>query len=195
VNQNCWLKCSIIAPLSRTMIPDGGASIEMTVAAVKKIFSAYSGYQKGKLAESDQALREEVRRRARMVREHIETVHGIAHRKRLTDLRVTLNDVLVTCDSMEDDAKFSTSHTPGSAHSASSKISKKMLKNLVQHDLNTLKKLLEATREGNQMMVDIGEELGERELSKQSLEINRRMNGARNHFRERNMILDGFIKK
>jgi len=177
------------------MLPDGGASLEVTFAAVKKIFSAYSGYQKNKLAESDQALREEVRRRSRMVREHVESSHKVAHRKRLTDLRVALNDVLEACDAFEDDAKFSTSHTPSSGHSASSDINRKTLKRLVQHDLDTLRRLLEATRGANQLMDDLGQDGEETELNKQAHELGRMMNSARNHFRERNMLLDGYAKK
>ena len=46
-------------------------TVAATVAATKVIWAAYAGYQMGKLSQSDQALREEVRRRAEMIHHHL----------------------------------------------------------------------------------------------------------------------------
>jgi hypothetical protein len=170
-------------------------SIELALAAARNIFSAYGGYQKGKLAQSDQALREEVRRRSRMVRDHIEAVHDKAHKKRMKDLRSTIKEVMECCDSLEDDARYSTSHTPKATHDVQVDISKKILKKLVNHDLETLERMVKATRSANELVHDLSTNQDEDVLVRQASDLRQSLTGARNHFRERNMIFDGYTKK
>ena len=177
------------------MLPDGGATIELAISAVQKIFSSYGGYKRGKLSQSDQALREEVGRRTRMVREHLDAVHDKAHRKRLRELRSELKEAMETCNAIDDDARFSTSSTPEVSHDAQVKLTKKVLKQIVEHDLDTLEKLVKVTNAANQVENDIAEGLEESELVRQVSGVRQSLIGVRNHFRERNMIFDGYTKK
>ena len=119
----------------------GDPAIKATIAATKVVWSAYAGYKKGQLGESDHAIREEVRRRGEMVRNHLEPVHDDAHRAEETELRERITAAIEACDTFVDEARFSVSHTPMSDHDAGAKLDKKMMKRLVEHDLATLERL------------------------------------------------------
>ena len=112
-------------------------TLSVANTATKMMFAAYSGYQKGKLANSDQGLREEVRRRAEAVKEMLHPLHKNAHRKKLRSLRSEIQEVMDLCDEFASSAKYSISHTPNSQHDAAVQLKKKSLKILVEHDFNT----------------------------------------------------------
>ena len=162
---------------------------------VRALYSAYGGYQRGKLAESDQGLREEVRRRSEMVKSHLTTVHDIAHTHGRRELRDTLLIAMNSCMALSDDAKFSTSHTPNTNHDAQPKIPRKKLKALVEHDLDTLQRLVKCVNIANELEEGHIEDADWQSAVRSARTLNQSLTSARNHFRERNMILDGLMKK
>ena len=173
----------------------GDPAIKATIAATKVVWSAYAGYKKGQLGESDHAIREEVRRRGEMVRNHLEPVHDDAHRAEQTELRERITAAIEACDTFVDEARFSVSHTPMSDHDAGAKLDKKMVKRLVEHDLATLERLREATQAANRLAEASGRRGHVEEQITLASEVRQRMIGARNHFSERNMILEGMTRK
>lgn len=172
-----------------------GLNISTAVTAVRALFKAYSSYEKGKLAHSDQSLREEVRRRSRMIREHLEPLHDDAHREGAIKLRERVVDVINLCDKIGVDAIYTASHTPDSEHIAQANLNKAKLKELVSHDLATLEKLVACTRLVNETSHIIGTESDEEKALVKLNELRQDLTGARNHFRERNMLLDGLTAK
>jgi Asp-tRNA(Asn)/Glu-tRNA(Gln) amidotransferase A subunit family amidase len=169
--------------------------ITASLTATKALWAAYAGYQKGKLGESDQALREEVRRRSEMIRNHLDAIHDEAHRDGKRRLRRSINDVMQACDVLITDARYAVSHTPNSKHDAAPQMNKKALKKLIEHDLATLERLRDSTQAANQLAHDLAGGSEESELVDLAGTVRQKMTGARNHFSERNMIIDGLTKR
>ena len=170
-------------------------TLSVAITATKMMFAAYSGYQKGKLANSDQGLREEVRRRAEAVKEMLHPLHKNAHRKKLRSLRSEIQEVMDLCDEFASSAKYSISHTPNSQHDAAVQLKKKSLKILVEHDFNTLDKLVNCEKFISEMTQKINNSSDENTLIQEIGEIRTMLIESKNYFTQRNMIIDGYIKK
>ena len=168
--------------------------LNAAIAATKAVWGGYSGYARGRLRHSDQALRQEVRRRTLMVRSHLEVVHDQAHYDRRTRVREQASTVIDACDELAKDAHLATSVAPESAHDGVVELPTKLLKQLVEHDLGTLEKLVHCTRISNEIE-HADPEAPESELKGLLRGLRQDLTGARNHFRERNMLLDGFVKR
>ena len=177
----------------------GGTMIDPTlsvaITATKMMFAAYSGYQKGKLANSDQGLREEVRRRAEGIREMLHPLYKNAHRNKLRNLRSEIQGVMDICDDFADSAKYSISHTPNSQHDAAVQLKKKSLKMLVEHDFNTLDKLVNCEKSIPNVAQKINSSENENSLIVEVGQIRTMLIQSKNYFTQRNMIIDGYIKK
>tara|TARA_B100000029_G_scaffold467745_1_gene504197 strand:+ start:116 stop:694 length:579 start_codon:yes stop_codon:yes gene_type:complete len=177
----------------------GGSMIDPTlsvaITATRMMFSAYSGYQKGKLANSDQSLREEVRRRADGIKNQIYPLYKKAHRNKLRELRSEIQEVMDICDEFADSAKYSISHTPNSKHDAAVQLKKKSLKMLVEHDFNTLDKLVNCEKNISTLIDEGYSEGSENSMCKEVGEIRGLLVDSKNYFTQRNMIIDGYIKK
>ena len=120
-------------------------ALPVLINGVKALASAYDGYEKGRFMKSDQAVREEIRRRADMMRSHIERIMERHHRDGNREQRD-------------------------------------------EHDLKTLNLLVDTTRMLNLILS------GDEEAPSMA-EIHDRIGRARNHFRERNMYIDGLEKR
>ncbi len=170
-------------------------TLSVAITATRMMFSAYTGYQKGKLANSDQGLREEVRRRVESVKNQLYPLYKKAHRNKLRELRSEIQEVMDICDEFADSAKYSISHTPNSKHDAAVQLKKKSLKLLVEHDFNTLEKLVNCEKNISTMVVvgDISSEVNL--IIKQMSEIRTMLIDGKNYFTQRNMIIDGYVKK
>ena len=62
------------------MFPD--PSISAVITATRLLFTAYNGYQKGKMTKSDEALRNEVRSRNEKIRGQIDILYSKAHKNK-----------------------------------------------------------------------------------------------------------------
>ena len=71
----------------------------------------------------------------------------------------------------------------------------KVQKKLVNHDLSTLNLLVEATRDANLLLESLRTIGDEGELNTMAGLVHDRIGRARNHFRERNMYIDGLVKR
>lgn len=168
--------------------------LNAAIAATKALWGGYSGYSGGKLRNSDQALRQEVRRRTLMVRSHVEVVHDQAHYARRSVVRDAAKSALEACDELARDAQLATSVAPSSDHDGVVELPRKVLKQLVEHDLVTLEKLVASTRRSNAVEhADPDQE--DASLAGELRHLRQDLTGARNHFRERNMLIDGFVRR
>ena len=175
------------------MFPD--PTISAVITATRLIFTAYSGYQKGKLANSDQALREEVRRRCEAVRGQITPLYSQAHRNKQRNLRNSLQDIMDVCDQFIADARYSISHTPDSSHGAAVKLNKKSLKLLIEHDFDTLDRLVKCEEQIKVIAIDLGSAANEGDLCTLTSTTRVILTESRHHFAQRNMIIDGYVRK
>ena len=170
-------------------------TLSVAITATRMMFAAYSGYQKGKLANSDQGLREEVRRRAEGVKDLLHPLYNKAHRNKLRNLRSEIQEVMDICDEFADSAKYSISHTPNSKHDAAVQLKKKSLKILVEHDFNTLEKLVNCEKYISELSQEVNSNVNEDVLIPHIGKIRTMLIAGKNYFTQRNMIIDGYVKK
>ena len=171
------------------------AGVGTAISAVRAVFTAYAGYEKGRIVDTDRGIREEVRRRATMVRQHLDGIHDTAHRERQRNLREAVKQAVEVLDAVADDAGTSVSAMPKSKHEAAHSLKKKDLKSLVQHDFDTLTRLVECTRSANEIADGQAKGQDESDLVSATKSLRQKAHGIRNHFRERNMILDGVASR
>jgi hypothetical protein len=113
----------------------------------------------------------------------------------MKELRGSCDEIFATIQSISGDAQFSVTGSPRSSHIEVGKLSKKAQKQLVNHDLSTLNLLVEVTRDANALLESLRTSEEEAELIIMAGGINDRIGRARNHFRERNMYIDGLVKR
>ncbi|GEM_PF-221022 len=177
-----------------TMDPTALA-LTASVNSVRILVSAFDGYEKGKFIKSDKAVCEEIRRRSEMLKDHFERVHAHSHKNGLKELRGSCDDIFTTIQSMSKDAQYSITGSPKTIHLDVGKLSKKAQKKLVNHDLSTLNLLVEATRDANELLESMRTDGTQGELTKKAQMVHDRIGRARNHFLERNMYIDGLVKR
>jgi hypothetical protein len=168
---------------------------DSAILAVKAIFSAYSGYSKGSFVDTDRAIREEVRRRGVMLSNHLDNIHDTAHESRHRNARRESEKVNEICQQIQNDAQYGSSQTPHTGHEGIGKMNKKSIKKLVKHDLSTLEKLVKCTKKVNEIFDSQSKNPEEAEVVQGLRELTQMCTGARNHFLERNMIIDGLTKR
>tara|TARA_B100000131_G_C18106061_1_gene607866 strand:- start:1476 stop:1997 length:522 start_codon:yes stop_codon:yes gene_type:complete len=168
---------------------------DTAILAVKALFSAYSGYTKGKFTDSDRGVREEVRRRSTMLKNHLANIHTSAHDSRHRKARREADNVIEVCEQIQTDAQFSTSRTPHSTHDGIGKMNKKSIKKLIDHDLSTLQKLVKCANKVNEISDSQAKGVEEIEVVTGLKELAQMCTGTRNHFLERNMLIDGLTKR
>ncbi|MBT4059882.1 MAG: hypothetical protein HOE69_06215 [Euryarchaeota archaeon] len=170
-------------------------ALPAAINGVRMLVSAFEGYDKGKFIKSDKAVCEEIRRRSKMLQDHFERVHAHSHKNGLKVLRDACDEIFVTIASMADDAQYSVTGSPRTVHIDVGKLSKKAQKKLVNHDLTTLNLLVEATRDANALLESLRTSGDEAGLNNMAGLVHDRIGRARNHFRERNMYIDGLVKR
>tara|TARA_B100001123_G_C15239183_1_gene998410 strand:- start:157 stop:684 length:528 start_codon:yes stop_codon:yes gene_type:complete len=168
-------------------------SISAAITATRLLFTAYNGYQKGKMTKSDEALREEVQRRTEEIRSQIDLLYSKAHRNKQRDLRNSLQDIIDLCDQFISDARFGLSHSSNSKHDAAVKMNKKSLKILIEHDFNTLDKLVKCNEKIETIAKRIETNSSESELYSLAIETRTMLSKSQNYFSQRKLIMYGHL--
>ena len=164
-------------------------SISLAVAAVRNIFSAYGSYQKGRLSLTDKGLRDEIRRRLGMVRNHLTSTHERVLENRWVKAVSRTEAAISTVDSFHSDTTMGISGTSDSNHLDAKKPNKKELRALIEHDMSTLQRLVDATHKVNEAMAGISDDDDGESTKKLIDEVQQKVTGARNHFSERQALL------
>ncbi len=173
------------------MFPD--PSISAAITATRLLFTAYNGYQKGKLINSDESLRTEVQGRIDRLRIQIDLLYTKAHRNKQRDLRSSLQDIIDLCDQFTSDARFGFSHSTNSKHAAAAKMNKKSLKVLIEHDFNTLDKLETCKNHIENLTNRIETDSEESELYLISKETRIMLAKSKDYFSQRKLIMYGYL--
>ncbi|HJL60244.1 MAG TPA: hypothetical protein QF802_01295 [Candidatus Thalassarchaeaceae archaeon] len=170
-------------------------ALPAAINGVRLLVNAFDGYDKGKFIKSDKAVCEEIRRRSAMLQDHFERIHTHSHKNGLKDLRSSCDEIFASIQNIGNDAQYSVTGSPRTVHIDVGKLSKKAQKKLVNHDLTTLNLLVEATRDANELLESLRTGGEEGELTNMAGMVHDRIGRARNHFRERNMYIDGLVKR
>ena len=170
------------------------ATLATAVQAVKMVVSVYDGYEKGRFMKTDEAVRSEIQRRCEMLNRHAEKLERDFHEKGFRDARQSLARTIESIQAYRRDAQFALSGTNLSSHSGIGKLKAKAVRKLVEHDSASLNSLVEATRMGNALAEAAGQS-SEEEILTLASEWHHKITQARNHFLERNMFIDGLIKR
>ena len=170
------------------MVPEPTVgSVTALIELIQKIFSSYSAYKVGAINETDQGLRNEVRRRISMVQAHINTVEQRAVEMKLADVLSVVTRVQRACSLFDSDVQMGISGTSTSTNRGASKPSKKMIKDLISSDYEILQRLVESTRMAN-AIVD-GLHTTPEQSNTILLELEQKLTGIRNRYLDRNALL------
>ncbi len=170
------------------------ATLATAIQAVKVVVSVYDGYEKGRFMKTDEAVRSEIQRRCEMLNRHAEKLERDCHEKGFRNARQSLGRIIESTQTSRRDAQFALSGTSLSSHSGIGKLKAKAVHKLVEHDSASLNSLVEATRMGNDFAESVSKS-SEEEMLTLASEWHHTINRARNHFLERNMYIDGLIKR
>ena len=101
-----------------------------------------------------------------------------------------------TLIAISEDVQFAISGGPSSSHGNIGRLPRGARKKLVNHDLRSLKMLVTATQAANDLLEAQASSEGDAQALKRACAgVHDKIGRARNHLRERNMFIDGLMKR
>lgn len=171
------------------MVGDPALSgLGLAVSAVRSIWGAYTAYEVGKIKETDEGLRDEVRRRLGMIRNHVNSMDDRLLTSRHADGLEVCKRLRISLEVFETDLAMGISGTIGSVHPQAEKTKKKDIRQLVDHDKATLERLVKVTHHANASMTAMTESNEDQSVTELSM-LEQELVQARNHFSERHSLL------
>ena len=170
------------------------SALAATVKGVRALISAYDGYEKGRFMKSDEAVRAEIQRRCEMVARHAEKLQGDVHQAGYRDARTSLESMIESTHLLRNEAQFSIASNHVSQHKGIGKLKSKAVRKLVTHDSEVLQSLVETTRMANELSNDL-QGLDEASLMSRISDWHQKLTRTRNMYLERNMYIDGLVKR
>ncbi len=164
------------------------------VQGVRALISAYDGYEKGRFMKSDEAVRAEIQRRCEMVARHAEKLQGDVHQAGHRNARTNLELMIESTHLLRNEAQFSITSNHVSQHKGIGKLKSKAVRKLVMHDSEVLQSLVETTRMANELANDL-QGLDEEFLMSRISDWHQKLTRTRNMYLERNMYIDGLVKR
>ena len=169
-------------------------TLAAAVETVKEIVKVYDGYAKGRFMKTDEAVRAEIQRRCEMISRHLERLQTEYQAIGERNCRVALENNISLIQSLRGEAQFSIAGSPAATHKSIGKLSSKSVRKLVDQDSMCLRSLVETTRLCNEISENfIGN--GEKESLQMISKLGQKINRSRNMFLERNMFIDGLMKR
>lgn len=169
-------------------------TLTAAITAAKTLFSAYEGYQRGKISETDEGIRDEIRRRSDMLRSHLENIHNIAYQEGMKGLRNEVQHTMESCNAVSDVAQFGSSYRSKGNPSIQGNLAKKRLKALVNHDLKTLELLAECVYNCNQLQDELIKGSNGEESIKMARHIQQKLTRVQNFLNDRNTVFDDLLR-
>ena len=172
----------------------------MAIQAIRSLLPqitslVYDGYEKGRFMKSDDALRAELGRRCEMLARHAEKLQSDANIKGHRTARKALSEVIDTLHILQREIQFSVSGTNVSSHSGIGKLKSKSIKKLVKHDSASLQSMVDCTRLVNAIAEKYTTTEEEKVILGMVSEWSQAITRSRNRFLERNMFIDGLVKR
>ena len=164
-------------------------AIALAVTSVRSFLGSYQAYQTGKIKETDEGLRDDIRRRITMIRNHVVNIEtnavdnsDVKSMKQAGKLRSLL-------DRFATDVKMSISGSVGSSHAQAEKVNKKQIKALIEHDKVILEKLVKLTNQVNLAQSNFNSD--SESVSGDLLEAEQLTSSIMNRYLERQTLLGG----
>jgi hypothetical protein len=173
------------------MPPDPSlTSVGALVTIVQKLCGTYQAYKSGKIKETDDGLREDIRRRIKMIELHIGNIEN-------QSLEASNVKVIRQCAIFRDaisrfthDVNMGISGSSGSVHTQAEIIGTKQIRQLIEHDRFILEKLVEVTRLVNE--VENYFPSGDGDIISLLMEGTQKLTSTINRYSERQTLLGGF---
>ena len=164
------------------------SAASLTLSSIMKIFGQYQAYQSSKIRDTDKGLREEIGRRLSMVTTHLDVLEQRFLMALDSDRITIMNQIRASILDFRNEVNFGIT---GSSESTSSvKVLKKgQIKALMNHDLEVLKRLVEATHLIN-ALVEASEEAAPT-YTKSLQKFEQKLTGVKNRFSDRVSFLSG----
>ena len=171
-------------------------SLSSALNGVRVLLEAYEGYERARYLETDLAVREEVRRRTVMLQDHLTRFEDRAREDGHREAASEAKRSKATLIAISEDVQFAISGGPSSSHGNIGRLPRGARKKLVNHDLRSLKMLVTATQAANDLLDAQTSPEGDAEALKRACAgVHDKIGRARNHLRERNMFIDGLMKR
>ncbi len=163
-------------------------SLGSAVSGVKAIMSAYDGYERKRFLDTDFA--------ADMLTDHLNRVHDRLTRDEDQQAASEVRNAKETLTGLAADVQFAISSAPTSSHTSIGRIGRSPRRQLVNHDLRTLEMLVSATRSCNDLLeLSATSDTPQEDVQALCARVHEQVGRARNHLRERNMFIEGLMKR
>ncbi|MDP6148226.1 MAG: hypothetical protein QF635_03850 [Candidatus Thalassarchaeaceae archaeon] len=166
-------------------------SLALSVASVRALLKTYDAYVGRKVMETDMAVCQEVRRRVSAILDESSINHERAHRAKDRTSRREYERLMDICNSFLEDTKWSVTRAQGAGHPALSKLGKKDVRVLVEHDLEVLQSLDSCNSRTSCLIYDTNSDSMTQIISEFSNDFGK----VKSQFRERNTIFDGVTRR
>ena len=130
-----------------------------------------------------------------MLARHAEKLQSDANNKGHRTARKALSEVIDTLHILQREIQFSVSGTNVSSHSGIGKLKSKSIKKLVKHDSASLQSMVDCTRLVNAIAEKYTTTEEEKVILGMVSEWSQAITRSRNRFLERNMFIDGLVKR
>ena len=171
-------------------------SIGSAISGVKAILSAYDGYERARFLDTDFAVREEIRRRTEMLTDHLNRVQDRLLRQDDEEGVAEVRAAKESLTGLSADVQFAIASSPTSAHTSIGRLGRSPRRQLVNHDLRTLEMLVSATRTCNDLLeLSATSDAPQEDVQALCARVHDQVGRARNHLRERNMFIEGLMKR
>ena len=157
----------------------------LALSFVRSQFTKYQAYKNSKIYETDVGFREEIVRRNTMIISHLEVFEQRCLRQKQVDNIVAIQRIRNNLNSFNDDVNFGVSGTTN-VNTSGSTLSKKQVKNLIEHDHKVLERQVKLTNLVNKIQ---HESQDSENTNAELLSLEQQTTGIRNQFSERNSYI------
>jgi len=171
-------------------VEPGTGAVTLAVQSIRALFGAYNAYADGKVRETDDGIREDLRRRVNMIRDHLTNIEGRAVERGAASMIREIARATRVLDALSDDIRMGPHGSTGVVHTDADPVKRRMIQDLIKHDKAVYERLMEATRAVNE-----AEELMLSNVEEATVKVamlEQRLTSVRNRYQQRVALLGGF---
>ena len=154
----------------------------LALSFLQSQFTKYQAYQNSKIYDTDAGFRSEIVRRNTMMINHLEVFEQRCLRQKQVENIVAIQRIRSNLNSFTDDVNFGITGTTN-VNTSGATLTKKQVKNLIEHDHKILQRQVKLTNLINQIQHDSQESAN---TTAELLSLEQQVTGVRNQFSERN---------
>lgn len=184
----CW-RTNFNVERNRNLMGAQPPAADALIHGLSLFVKSYMAYANGRLQETDDELRQDLRRRLTMVRNHVANIERRAVQRNDAGMVRELQSILVVLDGFMDDVRTGAHGSSGSVHTQATKISRKQIKEVIVHDEKIYEKLVEVVNAINAVEHAYGS--GEGDASANVAAVEQLLTNTRGRFQQRTTFLGG----